>query len=63
MAARGNEIERFRLLLKADARLTDADVSLKQAGLAADDIAKLRSKVARSLQALQDAVYDGIAAQ
>ncbi|HXM00357.1 MAG TPA: hypothetical protein VN932_10540 [Rhizomicrobium sp.] len=63
MTARDNEIERFRLLLTADARLTDAGVSLQQAGLAAGDIAKLRSKVARSLQALQDAVYDGIAPQ
>jgi hypothetical protein len=65
MAAQDNEIERFRLLLAADAKLADAGHSLKRAGLAADDaqIAKLRAGVARALQTLQDDVYEKIPAQ
>jgi len=64
MAERGNQIERFALLLMADAKLTDAGLSLKRAGFSKDDaqIAKMRTDVAHALQTLQDSVYDGILA-
>ena len=54
-----NEVDRFALLLAADAKLGAADQALKRAGLAkeAARIATLRSGVARALAQLQDRVY------
>jgi hypothetical protein len=54
-----DEVDRFALLLAADARLDAADEALKRAGLAkeAARIATLRANVARALARLQDGAY------
>jgi hypothetical protein len=54
-----NEVDRFALLLAADAKLGAADQALKRAGLAkeAARIATLRAGVARALAQLQDHAY------
>jgi hypothetical protein len=60
-----NKIARFAQLLVADAKLADAGESLIRAGLRKDGerVSALRTAVARATPALQDSVYEGIAAE
>lgn len=59
-----NDVNRFALLLLADAKLVEVSEVLDRVGLAKDGakIAALRSTIARAMQPLQDGVYECIQA-
>ncbi len=56
------DVDRFKLLLAADAKLVEAAEGLKKAGLYRDvgEVAALRAAVARALNGIQETVYDSI---
>lgn len=61
----GTDVERFKLLLAADAKLVEAAEGLKKAGLYRDvsEVAALRASVARAMNGIQDSVYDSVVAE